>query len=90
MLGSLWTILAASGAVSSPMAQTRDGTSRHDRANGEQVTAALVRRSAQGHGALMRGDVKAYRRFVTTSADFLLFSPFGGAPTRGWTHRGAF
>lgn len=83
MLGSLWTILAASGVVSSPIAQTRDGTSRHDHVNGEQVTAELVRRSAKGHGALMRGNVKAYRQFVTSSADFLLFSPFGGAPTRG-------
>ena len=45
--------------------------------------AALLTRSAEGNAALMRGDVESYRSLVTLADDFILMSPFGGAPTRG-------
>ncbi|KZE30217.1 DUF4440 domain-containing protein [Chelatococcus daeguensis] len=47
-----------------------------------QVTAELVNRSAEAHGALMRGDLQRYRALITYTDDFTLMSPFGGPPTR--------
>jgi ketosteroid isomerase-like protein len=48
----------------------------------DTATAALLRRSAEAHGALMRGDVETYRALITLTDDFTLMSPFGGPPTR--------
>jgi ketosteroid isomerase-like protein len=43
----------------------------------------LVRRSADAHTALMRGDLHSYRAEITVTDDFTLMAPFGGKPTRG-------
>lgn len=48
-----------------------------------QTVARLVEQSTAGHGALMRGDVEGYRKFITLADDFTLMSPFGGTPSRG-------
>jgi ketosteroid isomerase-like protein len=48
-----------------------------------QTVAELVEQSSAGHGALMRGDVEGYRKFITLTDDFTLMSPFGGTPSRG-------
>lgn len=45
--------------------------------------AELVRRAADAHVALVRGDVAAYREQVTLAEDFTLMAPFGGKPSRG-------
>jgi ketosteroid isomerase-like protein len=49
----------------------------------DRVVAELVRRSAEAHGALMRGDVDRCRALIKYTDDFTLMSPFGGTPTRG-------
>lgn len=43
----------------------------------------LIRLAAEANVALLRGDAQRYCAVVDHSDDFLLFSPFGGAPTRG-------
>ncbi len=48
----------------------------------EADVAGLVQRSAEGHGALMRGDLDAYRALITYTDDFTIMAPFGGTPTR--------
>jgi hypothetical protein len=49
---------------------------------GSTTMATLLRRSEQGNAALMRGDVPAWSAQIPLSPDFVLRSPFGGAPTR--------
>ena len=48
----------------------------------DQVVSDLIRRSAEGNSALMRGDSKSYREHIPYADDFLLMSPFGGTPSR--------
>jgi ketosteroid isomerase-like protein len=43
----------------------------------------LITRSKDSNAALLRGDIERYKQLVTMGADFTLFSPFGGEPTRG-------
>jgi hypothetical protein len=43
----------------------------------------LITRSKDSNAALLRGDIERYNQLVTLGADFTLFSPFGGEPTRG-------
>ena len=50
--------------------------------NEADVVSDLIQRSAQGNAALMRGDIGRYTEFVSCADDFLLMSPFGGAPSR--------
>jgi ketosteroid isomerase-like protein len=57
----------------------------------------LIERSRAANAALMRGDIAQYRSRVELTGDFLLFSPFGGAPTHGrdmteaaWERMGRF
>jgi ketosteroid isomerase-like protein len=45
--------------------------------------AGLVRRSAEANALLMRGDATRYSAMMGYTDDFLLFSPFGGTPSRG-------
>lgn len=42
----------------------------------------LVRRSADGNAALMRGDAKTWTTLLPISSDFTLMSPMGGQPGR--------
>lgn len=51
--------------------------------NIDQTVVGLLEQSSAGHGALMRGDVEGYRKFITLADDFTLMSPFGGTPSRG-------
>ena len=76
MTASRRSVLTAAGTAlaSSRAAAVRAG------AHG-QTTAELVQRSAEAHGALMRGDVRTYRSMITFTDDFTLMSPFGGPPT---------
>lgn len=46
-----------------------------------EEVADLVQRSAEAHGALMRGDLQKYRALIAYTDDFTLMSPFGGPPT---------
>jgi len=43
----------------------------------------LVAQSREANDALMRGDSERYGALVHHAADFTLFSPFGGTPSRG-------
>jgi ketosteroid isomerase-like protein len=43
----------------------------------------LIARSKDSNAALLRGDIERYKQLVAIGADFTLFSPFGGEPTRG-------
>lgn len=45
--------------------------------------ADLARLSEQANAALMRGDIDGYLALSPLAPDFLLMSPFGGAPTHG-------
>ena len=45
--------------------------------------ATLARRSEEANDALMRGDAARYRALVAPANDFMLMSPFGGAPSQG-------
>lgn len=47
-----------------------------------KMLSDLIRRSADAHAALMRGDLARYRGLITYTDDFTLMSPFGGKPTR--------
>jgi ketosteroid isomerase-like protein len=47
-----------------------------------EAASELVRRSAEGNAALMRGDIARYNQLVPLAHDFLLMSPFGGLPSR--------
>lgn len=38
--------------------------------------------AAQGHEALMRGDIARYRKHIALTSDFTLMGPFGGVPSR--------
>ncbi|HEY7687335.1 MAG TPA: DUF4440 domain-containing protein [Dongiaceae bacterium] len=48
----------------------------------DQTIADLLRRSAEGNAALMRGDIKTYHELIPHTDDFTLMAPFGGKPTR--------
>jgi ketosteroid isomerase-like protein len=50
-----------------------------------ETADTLIRRAAQGHEALMQGDLAGYRAQIDTTADFTLMAPFGGKPTEGST-----
>lgn len=69
-------------------------SSPHD---AQRVLDGLIERSRDSNAALMRGDVAKHRSVVELTDDFLLFSPFGGAPTHGrdmteaaWERMGRF
>jgi ketosteroid isomerase-like protein len=47
--------------------------------------AALLRRTEIANSALLRGDIGAYLALISHAEDFTLMTPFGGAPTRGFT-----
>jgi hypothetical protein len=47
-----------------------------------RTVAMLAARAETAHGALMRGDVRAYRADMPLAPDFVLMSPFGGTPSR--------
>ena len=49
----------------------------------EPDVGAVIERAAQGHAALMQGDLDRYRRHIQVSRDFTLMAPFGGLSTRG-------
>ena len=65
---------AASGSI--PPAAAADRSPSLD-------VAEIVRRSADGNAALMRGDAGTYLAQVALADDFLLMSPFGGRPSQG-------
>src|SRR5882724_2200693 len=52
-------------------------------ASQRSVLAELIQRSEESNAALMQGDIDRYRALVTYTDDFMLMSPFGGAPTHG-------
>lgn len=83
-MSSRRAVLAAAGAglvLSHTTRATSAAAETHKGAG--QVVADLIQRSKQGHGALMRGDLKRYRALITCTDDFTLMSPFGGKPTHG-------
>mgnify|MGYP002784150401 CR=1 FL=1 len=45
--------------------------------------AALIETSAAANDALMRGDIATYNALIRLAPDFVLMSPFGGAPSHG-------
>src|SRR5688572_6624225 len=47
----------------------------------ESVSQRLLRGSEAGNAALLRGDLAAYRQHIDVADDFVLRSPFGGAPS---------
>jgi ketosteroid isomerase-like protein len=46
--------------------------------------ANLAQRTAKANAALMHGDIDGYIALLEHTKDYLLMSPFGGAPTRGF------
>jgi ketosteroid isomerase-like protein len=47
------------------------------------TTAALVARSHAANAALLQGDVERWQALSPLTEDFVLMSPFGGAPSHG-------
>ncbi len=75
------TLLTAAGAAG--FATLAAGPAQpQDASVVEQAVADLVRRSEQANAALMRGDIDTYLSLITLTDDFVLMSPFGGAPSR--------
>ena len=74
------SVLTTAGAVlaSSQIAKAVDAEGKPH----GPAAAELIQRSAEAHGALMRGDLELYRSLITYTDDFTLMSPFGGSPTR--------
>lgn len=54
----------------------------------DQIAAQLATRTVEANTFLVRGDIAAYRSFITLSDDFTLMSPLGGKPTRGERYDG--
>jgi ketosteroid isomerase-like protein len=84
LMSSRRSLLAAAGAglVLSHMTRATSAAAETHEGAGQAV-ADLIQRSGQGHGALMRGDLRRYRTLITYTDDFTLMSPFGGEPTHG-------
>ncbi|MBJ7408574.1 MAG: nuclear transport factor 2 family protein [Bradyrhizobium sp.] len=66
-------------------------------ARADDVIAKLLAQTQQSNAALMRGDVGAYRQMISITDDFVLMSPFGGAPSKAaeytperWERMGRF
>src|SRR5262245_31608332 len=73
-------LLAAAGSGLASLALAcRTGT--NDRRPISDEVHELARRSEEANDALMRGDVDRYRALVPLAPDFMLMSPFGGAPS---------
>ena len=49
----------------------------------EEELAELVSRTAEAASALIRGDARSYFALIGHAEDFMLMSPYGGAPVRG-------
>jgi uncharacterized protein (TIGR02246 family) len=49
----------------------------------QSAVAALVRQSVEANTELMQGDAERYHAMMRWTDDFVLFSPFGGTPSRG-------
>ena len=47
----------------------------------EDIAASLIRHSAEGNAALVRGDLDGYLAHIDPAEDFVLMPPYGG-PTR--------
>lgn len=45
--------------------------------------AALIETSSRANDALMRGEIDTYNDLIRLAPDFVLMSPFGGAPSHG-------
>lgn len=85
MSASRRSILATAGAGLASLGITRaaGGSSAREGKIADREIAALARRSRDANAALMRGEIERYRALVTLTDDFMLMSPFGGAPTHG-------
>jgi ketosteroid isomerase-like protein len=85
MTTSRRSLLAAAGAglASANLATAKPDASQSGLAATEDSVTALIRRSAEAHAALMRGDIDRYGALIRYTDDFTLMSPFGGAPTHG-------
>ena len=85
MYPSRRSVLAAAGFGLAAMETATAGNGHPSSADGSSaaVVAALARRSLEGNAALMRGDAQTYVARVPLADDFLLMSPFGGAPSPG-------
>jgi ketosteroid isomerase-like protein len=60
----------------------------HDPVSGRASTVLsdLTRASALANDALMRGDIGTYNDLIRIADDFVLMSPFGGAPSLAGDH----
>lgn len=66
-------------------------------ARADDVVAKLLAHTQQSNAALMCGDVATYRQMIAITDDFVLMSPFGGAPSKApeytpdkWERMGRF
>lgn len=50
----------------------------------DEELAGLVRRSADGNAAFVRGDMDGFLALVAHADDYTLMAPFGGPPVRGF------
>ena len=50
----------------------------------EDELAGLIRQSAEGNAALVRGDLDGYLAHIDPAEDFLLMAPYGGPPRHGF------
>lgn len=60
-----------------------NGIGMTGRETAQDDIARLVEASAVANDALMRGEIETYNALIRLSADFVLMSPFGGAPSHG-------
>ena len=70
-LGGTMAVIAAAAAVAIP-----------SKALAADPVHSVQESYAKGNAALMRGDSKAWQSLVPLTNDFVLFSPFGGKPSR--------
>ena len=84
MFTSRRSVLAGLGLAPLELAaSTAQAPCRAEDRSTSAPVAELVRRSAEGNAALMRGDAQTYMERVPLADDFLLMSPFGGPPSQG-------
>jgi ketosteroid isomerase-like protein len=77
------SVLSAAGAGLISLAPAAAAASNDSAAAEiEREVADLVRLSTESNRALLRGDIASYMAQVAYSDDFVLFSPFGGPPSR--------
>jgi ketosteroid isomerase-like protein len=77
MFSQIWAVFASGAAIAAAVGGC-NGVLEVDH---DPEVASLVKRAADAHNSLMKGDIETYRKAIQVTSDFILMDPFGGDPT---------